>query len=183
MKLGVVVSMTGPGAEQAVARAHTANRIEIRYVTVTKYRIASVGSTDFGYDVPQQGTEELAMDLGSFSVSLAVKDIKASRDFYAKLGFEEAGGNIEENWLILRNRDHVIGLFQGMFERNLMTFNPGWDQQCAHLDAFTDIRELQKELRSQGIELLSETDESAEGPGSFMIADPDGNPILVDQHR
>ncbi len=123
------------------------------------------------------------MDLGSFSVSLAVKDIKASRDFYAKLGFEEIGGNVDDNWLILRNRDHVIGLFQGMFERNMMTFNPGWDQQCNNLDSFTDVRELQKTLREQGIEFASEADESGEGPGSFMIADPDGNPILVDQHR
>ena len=123
------------------------------------------------------------MDLGSFSVSLAVKDIEASRDFYAKLGFEEIGGNVEENWLILRNRDHVIGLFQGMFEKNMLTFNPGWDQQCANLESFTDVRELQKALKAQGVEFGSEVDESAEGPGSFMITDPDGNPILVDQHR
>ena len=123
------------------------------------------------------------MELGSFSVSLAVKDIKASRDFYAKLGFEEIGGNVEENWLILRNRDHVIGLFQGMFEKNMLTFNPGWDQQCSNLESFTDVRELQKELKRQGIEFATEADESTEGPGSFMISDPDGNPILVDQHR
>lgn len=123
------------------------------------------------------------MDLGSFSVSLAVKDIAASRDFYAKLGFEEIGGNIEEKWLILRNRDHVIGLFEGMFERNMLTFNPGWDQQCANLESFTDVRELQKTLKEQGVEFGTEADESAEGPGSFMITDPDGNPILVDQHR
>ena len=123
------------------------------------------------------------MDLGSFSVSLAVKDIKASRDFYAKLGFEEIGGDIDQNWLILRNRDHVIGLFQGMFDKNMLTFNPGWDQQCAELDSFTDVRELQKQLKSQGVELMDEADESGEGPASFMLVDPDGNPILVDQHR
>ncbi len=123
------------------------------------------------------------MDLGSFSVSLTVKDIKASRDFYAKLGFEEIGGDIDQNWLILRNRDHVIGLFQGMFDKNMLTFNPGWDQQCAQLDSFTDVRELQKQLKSQGVELMDEADESGEGPASFMLVDPDGNPILVDQHR
>lgn len=123
------------------------------------------------------------MDLGSFSVSLAVKDIRASRDFYEKLGFEVAGGNVEENWLILRNRDHVIGLFQGMFDRNMLTFNPGWDQQCNDVETFTDVRELQKALRARGVEFATEADEAATGPGSFMIADPDGNPILVDQHR
>jgi catechol 2,3-dioxygenase-like lactoylglutathione lyase family enzyme len=123
------------------------------------------------------------MDLGSLSVSLAVRDIRASRDFYAKLGFQEIGGNVEENWLILRNRDHVIGLFQGMFDRNMLTFNPGWDQQCANLESFTDVRDLQKELRRHGIEFATEVDESTAGPGSFMISDPDGNPIFVDQHR
>ena len=123
------------------------------------------------------------MNLGSFSVSLAVKDIQASRDFYTKLGFEEIGGNADENWLILRNGDHVIGLFHGMFEKNMLTFNPGWDQQCADLESFTDVRELQKELKSQGVEFATEADESTEGPASFMIADPDGNPILFDHHR
>ena len=123
------------------------------------------------------------MNVGSFSVSLAVKDIQASRDFYAKLGFEEIGGNADENWLILRNGDHVIGLFQGMFEKNMMTFNPGWDQQCASLDSFTDVRDLQKALKSQGVEFSLEADESTEGPANFMIEDPDGNPILFDQHR
>lgn len=123
------------------------------------------------------------MDLGAFSISLAVKDIKASRDFYAKLGFEEIGGNIDENWLILRNGEHIIGLFQGMFEKNTLTFNPGWNQQVAALESFTDVRELQSNLREQGIEFEMEAAESSEGPASFMIVDPDGNPILVDQHR
>jgi catechol 2,3-dioxygenase-like lactoylglutathione lyase family enzyme len=123
------------------------------------------------------------MNLGSFSVSLAVKDIKASRDFYTRLGFEEIGGNIDDNWLILRNQDHVLGLFQGMFDRNMLTFNPGWDQQCSNLDSFTDVRDLQKQLRAQGVEFAAEADESTQGPASFMITDPDGNPILVDQHR
>ena len=123
------------------------------------------------------------MELGAFSVSLAVKDIKASRDFYARLGFEEVGGNADENWLILRNGEHTIGLFQGMFDRNMLTFNPGWDQQCNNLDTFTDVRELQQAFRSQGIEITIEADESSEGPASFMVTDPDGNPILLDQHR
>lgn len=123
------------------------------------------------------------MNLGSFSVSLAVKDIAASRDFYAKLGFEEIGGNTDDNWLILRNGDHVIGLFQGMFDKNMLTFNPGWDQQCSNLESFTDVRDLQKQLVAAGIEMAAEADEGTEGPASIMIIDPDGNPILVDQHR
>lgn len=123
------------------------------------------------------------MKLGAFSVSLSVKDIGASRDFYANLGFEQVGGNIDENWLILRNGDHTIGLFQGMFDKNMLTFNPGWDQHANNLGTFTDVRELQKTLRSRGIEMAVEADEGSEGPASFMITDPDGNPILVDQHR
>lgn len=123
------------------------------------------------------------MNLGSFSVSLAVKDIAASQDFYSKLGFDVIGGNAEENWLILRNGDHVIGLFKDMFEKNMLTFNPGWDQQCAEMESFTDVRDLQKELKGHGIEMVSEADEDSEGPASFMVVDPDGNPILVDQHR
>ena len=123
------------------------------------------------------------MKLGSFSISLAVKDIAASRDFYAKLGFEEVGGNADDNWLILRNGDHVIGMFQGMFENNMLTFNPGWDQQCTDLESFTDVRELQKQLKAAGIEMAAEADEDTEGPASIMIIDPDGNPILIDQHR
>lgn len=122
------------------------------------------------------------MQLGAFSISLAVKDIHASKDFYEKLGFKVFTGDIAQNWLILKNDDHVIGLFQGMFERNLLTFNPGWDRNAQPLDAFTDIRELQRQLKAQGVELMSEVDESTTGPGSFMMIDPDGNPILVDQH-
>jgi lactoylglutathione lyase len=122
------------------------------------------------------------MELGNFSISLAVKDIKASRAFYEKLGFTEFGGNMAENWLILKNEEHIIGLFQGMFERNSLTFNPGWDSNAQKLDAFTDIRELQKQLKAQGVEFMAEADESTTGPASFMVLDPDGNPILVDQH-
>jgi catechol 2,3-dioxygenase-like lactoylglutathione lyase family enzyme len=122
------------------------------------------------------------MELGAFSVSLAVADIEASRDFYAKLGFEVFAGDITENWLILRNGDTVIGLFEGMFERNLLTFNPGWDQDAQPLEAYTDVRELQQQLKAQGVPLVSEADEGTTGPASLMIVDPDGNPILLDQH-
>ncbi len=123
------------------------------------------------------------MDLGAFSVSLAVKDIQASKAFYEKLGFEEMGGDISQNWVILKNGDHVIGLFQGMFEGNMLTFNPGWDQDTNHLDTFTDVRDIQKELTSQSIDLITEVDESTQGPAHIMLADPDGNMILIDQHR
>ena len=122
------------------------------------------------------------MDLGAFSISLAVKDIAASKEFYEKFGFEEFGGDASQNWLIMKNRDHVIGLFQGMFENNSLTFNPGWDQDAQQLDEYTDVRELQRQLKEQGVELLSEADESTSGPASFIVVDPDGNPILVDQH-
>ena len=122
------------------------------------------------------------MELGAFSISLAVKDINASKAFYEKLGFEAFMGDISQNWLILRNGGHVIGLFQGMFERNALTFNPGWDQNTQKLDTFTDVRELQKQLKAQGVELMSEVDESTTGPASFIVMDPDGNPILFDQH-
>jgi lactoylglutathione lyase len=120
--------------------------------------------------------------LGAFSVSLAVKDLPASRDFYRKLGFEPVMGNPEQNWLILRNGTITIGLFQGMFERNMLTFNPGWDSQCATLEQFTDVRALQKQLKAEGIAITNEADESTTGPASFVVVDPDGNPILIDQH-
>jgi predicted enzyme related to lactoylglutathione lyase len=122
------------------------------------------------------------MELGAFSISLAVKDIAASKAFYEKLGFTEFGGDITQNWLIMRNGDHVIGLFQGMFEKNILTFNPGWDQNAQNLDSFTDVRELQRQLKAQGITLTTEADESTSGPASFVAVDPDGNAILVDQH-
>ena len=122
------------------------------------------------------------MELGAFSVSLAVKDLEASRSFYEKLGFRVFAGDAAQNWLIMKNGEHAIGLFQGMFERNTLTFNPGWDSNAQKLDTFTDVRELQNQLKAQGVELLSEADESTTGPASFMVMDPDGNPILVDQH-
>ena len=122
------------------------------------------------------------MELGTFSISLAVKDIKASREFYTKLGFDDHGGVTDENWCILKNGDTVIGLFQGMFDRNMLTFNPGWNSDAQQLKKFTDVRELQGQLKDRGVELISEADESSTGPASFMIVDPDGNTILVDQH-
>jgi len=122
------------------------------------------------------------MELGNFSISLAVKDLEASRAFYEKLGFSEFGGNAEQDWLILKNGEHVIGLFQGMFERNMLTFNPGWDSNAQKLASFADVREIQRHLKSLGVELQMEADESTTGPASVMLVDPDGNPILIDQH-
>lgn len=122
------------------------------------------------------------MELGALSNSLAVKDIRASKAFYEKLGFTQFFGNVEKNWVILRNGGHVIGLFQGMFPRNTITFNPGWDSNAQPLDAFSDVRELQRQVKAQGVELAVAADESTTGPASFMVIDPDGNPILFDQH-
>lgn len=123
------------------------------------------------------------MQLGAFSISLAVKDIHASKTFYEKLGFEAFGGDISENWLILKNGDHVIGLFQGMFENNILTFNPGWDSNAQPLKEFTDVRELQRQLKAQGVQPVTEADEDSIGPASVVVIDPDGNTILLDQHR
>lgn len=122
------------------------------------------------------------MQLGAFSISLAVKDIKASVAFYEKLGFKSFHGVLDDSWAILKNGDHIIGLFQGMFEKNTLTFNPGWDQDAKALDSFTDVRELQRRLKADGVEFAMEADESTTGPASFVVVDPDGNPILVDQH-
>ena len=122
------------------------------------------------------------MQLGAFSISLTVKDIEASRQFYEKFGFTVFGGNAAQNWLILKNGDHIIGLFQGMFEKNILTFNPGWDQNAQNVPGFTDVRELQRQLKAQGVTMMSEADESTTGPASFIAVDPDGNPVLVDQH-
>jgi catechol 2,3-dioxygenase-like lactoylglutathione lyase family enzyme len=122
------------------------------------------------------------MELGAFSISLAVKDLQASKTFYEKFGFTVFAGEASENWLIMKNGDHVIGLFQGMFEKNTLTFNPGWDSDANKLDIFTDVRELQRQLKADGVEMMIEADEATKGPASFVVIDPDGNPILVDQH-
>ena len=122
------------------------------------------------------------MDLGAFSVSLAVKDIEASKRFYEKLGFSVFHGDQAQNWLIMKNGGHVIGLFQGMFDKNILTFNPGWDSNAQKVEPYTDVRELQRRLKTQGVPMITEADEGSSGPASFMIADPDGNTILFDQH-
>lgn len=143
-----------------------------------------LGAT-FGADdstANHQPQTEADMELGAFSISLAVQDLSASRSFYEKLGFVEVGGQAEHNWLILRNGDTTIGLFQGMFEQNIMTFNPGWDAQAQPVDSFTDVRDLQRQLKEAGVELMTEADESTTGPASLTLLDPDGNAILIDQH-
>ncbi|PKH87654.1 VOC family protein [Colwellia sp. Bg11-28] len=122
------------------------------------------------------------MKLGAFSVSLAVSNIEASKVFYQKVGFEVIGGDQTQHWLILKNGEHTIGLFQGMFEGNIMTFNPGWDKDCKTLESFTDIRELLKEFEAQGVEIIQQSISGESGPSSFSIKDPDGNAILIDQH-
>lgn len=122
------------------------------------------------------------MELGNFSVSLAVKDIEVSKLFYQQLGFTVFAGEQSQNWLIMKNGDHNIGLFQGMFDKNILTFNPGWSSDAGALKEFTDVRELQRQLKASGINMIAEADESSTGPASFMIVDPDGNTILVDQH-
>ena len=122
------------------------------------------------------------MELGAFSISLAVKDLEVARRFYEKFGFQLFAGDAAQNWLILKNGDHVIGLFQGMFEKNILTFNPGWDSNAHKLNTSTDVRDLQRKLKAQGVILMNEADENTTGPGSFIAVDPDGNPIMVDQH-
>ncbi len=122
------------------------------------------------------------MELGAFSVSLAVQDLEASRRFYEQLGFVQFHGDASQNWLILKNGDQVIGLFQGMFEKNILTFNPGWDANAQPVSTFTDVREIQRQLKAAGIPFEQEADESTTGPASFIVVDPDGNQVLVDQH-
>jgi catechol 2,3-dioxygenase-like lactoylglutathione lyase family enzyme len=122
------------------------------------------------------------MKLGAFSISLSVKDIEASKSFYEKLGFQVFGGDIQQNYLIMKNEDTLIGLFQGMFEGNLLTFNPGWDANAKKLDDYDDVRDIQRSLKKDGVKLESEADENTKGPASFVVIDPDGNPILIDQH-
>ncbi|MFS4466636.1 VOC family protein [Maribacter sp. 2210JD10-5] len=122
------------------------------------------------------------MNLGTFSVSLTVKDIHASKSFYEKIGFTVFHGDIEQKWLIMKNETAVIGLFQGMFEKNILTFNPGWDSNANALESFTDIREIQKHMLEKGLELVRKADDTTSGPASLTLIDPDGNPILLDQH-
>lgn len=123
------------------------------------------------------------MKLGAFSISLTVKDINASKEFYEKLGFIPFAGSLEQHYLIMKNGDTLIGLFQGMFEQNILTFNPGWDQEANELESFDDVRDIQKELKAKGIALMSEVDQNSSGPANLMVQDPDGNTLLIDQHR
>ncbi|MCB0653537.1 MAG: VOC family protein [Saprospiraceae bacterium] len=122
------------------------------------------------------------MKLGAFSISLSVKDIKVSKQFYENLGFSVFAGDIEKNYLIMKNNNAIIGLFQGMFEQNILTFNPGWDESANTLESFDDIRDIQRQLKSNDVPLMTEADEHNSGPASFMVMDPDGNTILFDQH-
>lgn len=123
------------------------------------------------------------MQLGAFSISLSVKDLSISKEFYEKLGFEVFGGDMKMNYLIMKNGDALVGLFQGMFEKNIITFNPGWDQEAQNIEKFNDIREIQASLQANSIALESEVDAATTGPGSIVLTDPDGNSILIDQHR
>jgi predicted enzyme related to lactoylglutathione lyase len=123
------------------------------------------------------------MKLGAFSASLSVKDLNTSKQFYENLGFEVFAGQMDKNYLIMKNGNALIGLFQGMFEGNILTFNPGWDESANNIQDFDDVRDIQKSLKDKGVELINEVDESTSGPGSFMFSDPDGNIILLDQHR
>ncbi|WP_228720966.1 VOC family protein [Arthrobacter sp. 260] len=147
---------------------------------VRRLRAAAAPATIKGIQQPSRA--EYSVELGAFSVSLAVKDIQASATFYESLGFTKHGGDIAQNRLILKNGETVLGLFQGMFERNSLTFNPGWDQNAGPLETFTDVRDLQRQLRASGADFLAEADEETTGPASFVVVDPDGNPVIVDQH-
>ena len=122
------------------------------------------------------------MELGAFSVSLSVKDLKTSKEFYEHLGFQKFAGEMERNYLIMKNGETIIGLFQGMFEQNILTFNPGWDQNAQLLDSFTDVRDIQKHLQEKKLQLEREADQNTKGPASIVLTDPDGNTILIDQH-
>ncbi len=144
--------------------------------------LGSCSSTRNSYSEAPPIAQEASMRLGNFSVSLAVKDIAASRAFYEKLGFRVIGGKQEQRWLILQNETSTIGLFQGMFDKNVLTFNPGWDRNAKTLSEFDDVRELQRMLKERGLELTTEADPSTTGPASLTLLDPDGNPILIDQH-
>jgi catechol 2,3-dioxygenase-like lactoylglutathione lyase family enzyme len=151
---------------------------------LTVLALASVAAATLMSSRPQDEPtkKDDSMQLGNFSVSLAVKDIRASKAFYEKLDFKQVNGNIEQNWVVLQNGSTTVGLFQGMFERNMLTFNPGWTPMKETLEEFHDVRELQHTLKARGIKLQTEADEATDGPASFMLVDPDGNPILVDQH-
>ena len=156
----------------------------MRYLVVCMLALFTVGcaASNAGNPAPQHHDGVAPMRLGNFSVSLAVKDLAASRAFYEKLGFRAIGGDPSQNWLILRSGQATIGLFQGMFDRNILTFNPGWDAEGKPLADFDDVREIQRALQAMGVALTTTADETGTGPASLVLVDPDGNPILLDQH-
>lgn len=140
-------------------------------------------SFGFGFKSYQvQATENQSLRLGAFSVSLNVKDLEASKKFYEALGFTIKGGSMDANYLVMKNQNAIIGIFKGMFDKTMLTFNPGWDENAKAIDSYDDVREIQKRLKASGIKLSAETDENRKGPGYIMLNDPDGNPILIDQH-
>jgi predicted enzyme related to lactoylglutathione lyase len=140
-----------------------------------------VGTQTNSSPAPEKAAKDASMQLGNFSISLAVKDIKASKAFYEKLDFKQVSGKLEQNWVVMQNGTTKIGLFQGMFEKNSLTFNPGWDHERNTLKDFQDVRELQRIVKQRGLKLQKEADEATDGPAFFSLVDPDGNPILVDQ--
>lgn len=156
------------------------NRLNLLIALIAFVAVAA----SYRQDEPKEAVaaKDKEIQLGNFSVSLAVKDIKASLAFYEKLGFRQKGGNIAQNWIILQNETSTIGLFQGMFEKNSLTYNPGWDRDGKTLKEFDDVRDIQRELINRGLQLDVKADESTDGPAFFTLIDPDGNPILVDQH-
>ena len=165
-----------PNKEERIKKLETENKIFLEKINYLENRI-ELNQTN------KTVTKENNMDLGAFSVSLCVKDLKVSKKFYENLGFVQLGGDLQKNYLIMKNQNSLIGLFQGMFEGNILTFNPGWDENAKEIETFVDIRKIQEELKSSGINIGTEIDKSTSGPASFMTTDPDGNIILIDQHR
>ena len=165
----------------------------IRYLAISVLVVSLASVFYFNTGIANKSTTEIKeilkpekqnnMKLGAFSVSLSVKDLKTSKEFYEKLGFQVFAGSMEQKYLIMKNENALIGLFQGMFQGNILTFNPGWDENAANIENFDDIRKIQKQLKDSGLALISEADENSEGPASLMLTDPDGNVILLDQHR
>ncbi len=158
------------------------SNVNLLVALIALIAIAANGRQDSDGVPTKKAEPDKEIRLGNFSISLSVKDIKASLEFYERLGFRQKGGNLAQNWVILQNETSTIGLFQGMFEKNSLTYNPGWDRDSKTLKEFDDVRDIQRELLNRGLELSVKADESTDGPAFFVLSDPDGNPILVDQH-
>jgi catechol 2,3-dioxygenase-like lactoylglutathione lyase family enzyme len=153
----------------------------VSYISINYAKHSEFSTNHSG---PESGNaKEENLNLGAFSVSLNVQDLKTSKEFYENLGFKVFGGAMEKNYLIMKNRNSLIGLFHGMFTGNIMTFNPGWDENAANTEPFDDVRKIQNELKNKGLSIENEIDEKISGPAYFMLTDPDGNKILIDQHR